>query len=85
MTPIEYHKEVPAKVGTYAIDKYVQYLKDIGANIVQTLDLSWQSTYYARMEAMRLREAHENEASLGFAKVKKPQLYLLIKEKKFLL
>ena len=67
--PIEYHKEVPAIVGTYVIDRYVQYLKDIGADIVPTLDLSWQSTYYARMEAMRLREAHENEASLGFAKV----------------
>ena len=44
---------------------YVQYLKDIAADIVPTLDLSWQSTYYARMEAMRLREAHENEAPLG--------------------
>ena len=40
-------------------------------DIVPTLDLSWQSTYYARMEAMRLREAHENEAPLGFAKVTK--------------
>ena len=69
--PIEYHKEVPAIVGTYVIDRYVQYLKDIGADIVPTLDLSWQSTYYARMEAMRLREAHENEAPLGFAKVTK--------------
>ena len=46
-------------------------MKDIGADIVPTLDLSWQSTYYARMEAMRLREAHENEAPLGFAKVTK--------------
>ena len=69
--PIEYHKEVPAIVGTYAIDRYVQYLKDIGADIVPTLDLSWQSTYYARMKAMRLREAYENEAPLGFAKVTK--------------
>ena len=58
-------------MGTYVIDRYVQYLKDIGADIVPTLDLSWQSTYYARMEAMRLREAHENEAPLGFAKITK--------------
>ena len=69
--PIEYHKEVSAIVGTYVIDRYVQYLKDIGADIIPTLDLSWQSTYYARMEAMGLREAHENEAPLGFAKVTK--------------
>ena len=71
VSPIEYHKEVPAIVGTYVIDRYVQYLKDIGADIVPTLDHSWQSTYYARIEAMRLREAHENEAPLGFAKVTK--------------
>ena len=58
-------------MGTYVIDKYVQYLKAIGADIVPTLDLSWQSTYYATMEAMRLREVHENEAPLGFAKVTK--------------
>ena len=58
-------------MGTYVIDRYVQYLKDIGADIVPTLDLSWQSTYHARMEVMRLREAHENEAPLGFAKVTK--------------
>ena len=69
--PIEYHKEVPAIVGTYIIDRYVQYLKDIGADIIPTLDLSWQSTYYTRMEAMRLRKAHENEAPLGFTKVTK--------------
>ena len=69
--PIEYHKEVPAIVGTYVIDRYVQYLKDIGAHVLPTLDLSWQSTYHARMEAMRLREAYENEAPLGFAKVTK--------------
>ena len=69
--PIEYHKEVPAIVGIYVIDRYVQYLKNIGADIVPTLDHSWQSTYYARIEAMRLREAHENEAPLGFAKVTK--------------
>ena len=73
--PIEYHKEVPAIVGTYVIDRYVQYLKDIAADIVPTLDLSWQSTYYARMEAMRLREAHENEAPLGFAKGDKSHGY----------
>ena len=58
-------------MGTYVIDKYVQYLKDIGAHILPTLDLSWQSTYHARMEAMRLREAYENEVPLGFAKVTK--------------
>ena len=58
--PIEYHKEVPVIVGTYVIDRYIQYLKDIGADIVP-----------ARMEAMRLREAHENEAPLSFAKVTK--------------
>ena len=69
--PIEYHKEVPAIVGTYVIDRYVQYLKNIGADIVPTLDHSWQSTYYARIEAIKLREAHENEAPLGFAKVTK--------------
>ena len=69
--PIEYHKEVPAIVGTYVIDRYVQYLKDIGTHVLPTLDLSWQSTYHDRMEAMRLREAYENKAPLGFAKVTK--------------
>ena len=69
--PIGYHKEVPAIVGTYVIDRFVQYLKGIGADIVPTLDLSWQGTYYARMEAMTLREAHDSEAPLGFAKVTK--------------
>ena len=58
-------------MGTCVIDRYVQYLKDICADIVPTLDLSWQSIYYARMEAMRLREVYENEAALGFAKVTK--------------
>ena len=43
-------------MGTYAIDRYVQYLKDIGAHVLPTLDLSWKSTYHTRMEAMRLRE-----------------------------
>ena len=52
---IEYHKEIPAIVGTYVIDTYVQYLMDIGAHVLPTLDLSWQSTYHARIEAMRLR------------------------------
>ena len=56
-------------VGTYALNRYVQYVKDIDAHVLPTLDSSWQSTYYARVEAMRLREAHEKEASLGFAKV----------------
>ena len=35
-------------MGTYVIDRYVQYLKDIGAHILPTLDLSWQSTYHAK-------------------------------------
>ena len=56
---------------TFVLDRYVQYLKDIGAHVLPTLDPSWQSTYYARVEAMRLREAHEKEALLGFAKVTK--------------
>ena len=79
--PIEYHKEVPAIVGTYVIDRYVQYLKDIGADIIPTLDLPWQSTYYARMEAMRLREAYENEAPLGFAKVTKASYTCWLKKR----
>ena len=65
--PIEYHEEVPAIVGTYILDRYVQYLKEMGTHVLPTLDLPWQSTYYAREEAMRLREAHEK----GFAKVTK--------------
>ena len=69
--PIEYHEEVPAKVGTYILDRYVQYLKDIGGHVLPTLDLSWQSTYYARVEAIRLREVHEKMAPIGFAKVTK--------------
>ena len=69
--PIEYHKEVPVIVGTYVLDRFMDYLKDIGAHVLPTLDHFWQSTYYARIEAMRLREAHEKEAPLGFAKVTK--------------
>ena len=69
--PIEYHKEIPAIVGTYILDRYIEYLKEIGAHVLPTLDSSWQSTYYARLEAMRLKEAHEKEAPLGFAKVTK--------------
>ena len=71
--PIEYHEEVPAIVGTYVLDRYVQYLKDMYScpHVLPTLDPSWQSTYYARVEAMRLREAHEKKAPLGFAKVTK--------------
>ena len=69
--PIEYHKEIPAIVGTYVLDRFIEYLKDIGAHVLPTLDPSWQSTYYARAEAMRLRKAHEKEAPLGFAKVTK--------------
>ena len=69
--PIEYYKEVPAIVGTYVLDRYIEYLKDIGTHVLPTLDPSWQSTYYARSKAMRLREAYEKEAPLGFAKVTK--------------
>ena len=69
--PIEYHKEIPAIVGTYVLDRYIDYLKEIGAHVLPTLDPSWQSTYYARLEEMRLKEAHEKEAPLGFAKVTK--------------
>ena len=69
--PIEYHEKVPAIVGTYVLDRYIDYLKRIGAHVLPTLDPSWQSIYYARIEAMRLREAHEKEAPLGFAKVTK--------------
>ena len=74
--PIEYHKEIPAIVGTYVLDRYIEYLKDIGAHVLPTLDSSWQSTYYARVEAMRLRETHEKEAPLGFAKVTKATVIL---------
>ena len=69
--PIEYHKEIPAIVGTYVLDRFIDYLKDIGAHVLPTLDPSWKSTYYTRVEAMRLREAHEKEAPLGFSKVTK--------------
>ena len=69
--PIEYHKEVPDIVSTYILDRYVQYLKEICAHVLPTLDHSWQSTYYARAEAMGLREAQKKEASLGFATVTK--------------
>ena len=48
--PIEYHKEIPAIVGTYVLDRFIEYLKDIGAHVLPTLDPSWQSTYYARAE-----------------------------------
>ena len=58
-------------MGTYVLDRFIEYLKDIGAHVPLTLDPSWQSTFYARVEAMRLREAHEKEAPLGFAKVTK--------------
>ena len=42
---------VPAIVGTYVLDRYVQYLKDIGAHVLPTLDSSWQRTHYARVES----------------------------------
>ena len=58
-------------MGTYVLDRFIEYLKDIGAHVLPTLDPSWQSTYYARTEKMGLREAHEKEAPLGFAKVTK--------------
>ena len=50
--PIEYHKEVPVIVGTYVLDRHIDYLKDIGGHVLPTLDPSWQNTYYARVEAM---------------------------------
>ena len=71
VSPTEYYKEIPGIVGTYVLDRFIDYLKDIGAHVLPTLDPSWQSTYYARVEAMRLGEAHEKEAPLGFAKVTK--------------
>ena len=69
--PIEYHKEIPAIVGTYVLDRFIEYLKDIGAHVLPTLYPSWQSTYYSRVEAMRLREVREKESPLGFARVTK--------------
>ena len=72
--PIEYHKEVPDIVGTYVLDRYIEYLKDICTPVLLTLDPSWQSTYYARTEAVRLTEAHEKEDPLGFAKVTKASI-----------
>ena len=82
---IEYHKEIPAIVGTYVLDRFIEYLKDIGAHVLPTLDPSWQSTYYARVEAMRLREAHEKEAPLGFAKVTKATVIPAGQGKKYML
>ena len=35
---IEYHKEIPAIVGTYVLDRFIQYLNDIGAHVLPTLD-----------------------------------------------
>ena len=56
------------------IDRFVEYLKHIGAHGLPSLDLSWQNTYYARVEAIRLREALGEEPPLGFAKVTKVTL-----------
>ena len=58
-------------MGTYILDRHVQSLKGVGAHVLPTLEHFWQSTYYAREEAMRLRDTHEKEAPLGFAKVTK--------------
>ena len=33
--PIEYHKEIPAIVGTYVLDRFIDYLKDIGVHVLQ--------------------------------------------------
>ena len=60
--PIEYHKEIPVIVGTYVLDRFIEYQKDIGVHVLPILDPSWQITYYARVDEMRLREAHEKEA-----------------------
>ena len=38
--PIEFHKEVPAIVDTYVLDRYIGYLRDIGTHVLQTLDPS---------------------------------------------
>ena len=83
--PIEYHEVVPAIVGIFVLDRYVQYVKYIGVHVLPTLNPSWQNTFYARAETMRHREAHEKEAPLGFSKVTKPQLHLLAREKKYML
>ena len=57
-------------MGTYVLDRYRLFERH-RCSCTPTLDPSWQSTYYARVEEMRLREAHEKEAPLGFAKVTK--------------
>ena len=44
VSPIEYHEEVPAILGTYVLDRYVHYMKDIGAHVLPTLYLSCQIT-----------------------------------------
>ena len=72
-------------MGTYVLDRYIDYLKDIGAYVLPTLDPSWQSTYYARIETMRLRKAHEKEASLGFAKVTKATVISAGQRKEYIL
>ena len=38
--PIEYHEDIPAIIGTYVLDRYVQYLKEIGAHVLPTLEHS---------------------------------------------
>ena len=43
-------------MGTYVLDRFIDYLKDIGAHVLPNLDPSLQSTYYARVEAMSLRK-----------------------------
>ena len=40
VSPTEYHEEVPDIVGTCVLNRYVQYLKDIGAHVLPTLDPS---------------------------------------------
>ena len=35
---IEYHEKVPAIASTYVLDRYIQYLKKIGAHVLPTLE-----------------------------------------------
>ena len=54
----------------------LDYLKDIGANELPSLDLSWQNSYHARLEAMRCREEFGDQPPLGFAKVTKATILI---------
>ena len=69
--PIEYHKQVPAIVGTYILDSFVDHLKQLGQDTIDTLDISWKSMYHTRVETHRLRELHGSNPPLGFVRVTK--------------